>query len=260
MVMGTRNNPTHETNTEAASLAVRGQGTAETKQAVPTLQQSPIMDLISDDLEALSQEGKAIVSTIVKALTLSMQEKDQTIQTLKSKVSSLESKVTKLEDQLDDIYQYERRDTIKISGPALPQEQAMENTSDLAVKTIKDNLHINIEHKDINITHRLGPKHQNKTRPIIVKLINRSKKTEILEACVTVRPNIYVNESLTPKRHSIYTTILEIRKKHRSLFQQCYTRDGRIYVKLRNSNQKHIITNEHSLNTFLDKFLILNQV
>lgn len=118
--------------------------------------------------------------------------------------------VTKPEDQLDDIDQYKRRETIIISGPAIPQEQTMENTNDLTVKTIKDNLQINIEHKDINISHSLGPKHQNKPRPIIVKLLNRSKKTEIMEACVTVKPKIYVNESLTPKRRSIYTTILEI--------------------------------------------------
>ena len=238
MVMSTRNKPTNEESTGANSLAVQGQGTHGPDQAVST--QSTIMDLISGDLETLSQEGKAIVSTIVKALTLSM--------------------MAQLQDQLDDIDQYERRDTIIISSPALPEEQAMENTTDITVKTIKDNLHINIEHKDINISHRLRPKHQNKTRPIIAKLVNRSKKSEIMEACVTVKPKIYVNESLTPKHRSIYSTILEIGKKNRSLFQQCYTRDGRIFVKLRNSNQKHNITNEHSLNTFLDKYPIFNQV
>lgn len=69
-----------------------------------------------------SQEGKAVASTVVKALTLTMKRKDQTIQTLQNKVSSLESKVTKLEDQLDDNDQHERRDTIMISSPALPKE------------------------------------------------------------------------------------------------------------------------------------------
>lgn len=261
MVVGTRKKPTSNESPGAAGLAVQGQGTAGSNQAVtaPHQQTTTIMDLISGDLETLSQEGKAIVSTIVKALTLSMQEKDHTIQTLQSKVSSLESKVNKLEDQLDDIDQYERRDTIIISGPALPNEHQMENTTDLTVKTIKDNLHINIEHKDINVSHRLGSKQQNKTRPLIVKLLNRSKKAEIMEACVKVKPNLYINESLTPKRRTIYTTILEIRKKNRSLFQQCYTRDGRIFIKLKDSNQKHSITNEHSLNTFLDKYPILTQ-
>lgn len=135
----------------------------------------------------------------------------------------------------------------------------MENTSDFAVKTIKDNLHINIGHKDINISHRLGSKQQNKTRPIIVKLLNRTKKSEIMEACITAKPNIYINESLSPKRRSIYTTILEIRRKHRSQFQQCYTKDGKIFIKLRNYTQKHIITSENCLDTSLDKLLIFMQ-
>ena len=106
MVVGTRKNPTNNENPGAAGLTVQGQGTAGSNQAVTTPhQQTTLMDLISGDLETLSQEGKAIVSIIVKVLTLSMQEKDQTIQTLQSKVSSLESKVNKLEDQLDDIDQ-----------------------------------------------------------------------------------------------------------------------------------------------------------
>ena len=120
--MNTRNKPTNDESTGAASLAVQGQGTAGTIKAFSTLQQNTIMDLISGDLESLSQEGKAIASTIVKALTLTMKERDQTIQTLQSRVSSLESKVTKLEDQLHDTDQYQRRDTVIMSLPALPQD------------------------------------------------------------------------------------------------------------------------------------------
>ena len=76
---------------------------------------------------------------------------------------------------------------------------------------------------------------------------------------LTVKPNIYINESLTPKHRIIYTTLLAIRKQHRDAFQQCYTRDGRIFVKLKSSHQKHMITNEDSQNIFLDKFPMLNQ-
>lgn len=83
------------------------------------------------------------------------------------------------------------------------------------------------------------------------------KNDEIMSACITMRPNLYVNESLTPKRLSIFKTIWNIRKMHREQFQQCYTRDGKIYVKLKCSNLKHVITSDESLRTFLDKFLAL---
>ena len=135
----------------------------------------------------------------------------------------------------------------------------MENTADIVVNTIKDDLHINIDHAEIIIAHRLRPTEQNKTRPIIAKLLSRSKKSDIMNACVTIKPNIYINESLTPKRCTIDTTLLAIRKQHRDAFQQWYTRDGRIFVKLRSCHQKYMIINEDSLNKFLDKFPILNQ-
>ncbi len=53
---------------------------------------------------------------------------------------------------------------------------------------------------DINIAHRLGPKQQGKKRPIIVKLQNHAKKSELVQACITVKPQLYINESLTPRR------------------------------------------------------------
>ena len=216
-----------------------------------------ILELFSRDITKLSEEGKIIVNIVVKAIAISSQEKDTTIAKLQSKVESLESKITKLEEQIDDVEQYERRDTLILSGPVLPSEHSMENAADLVVKAIKDNLRVNITHSDINIAHRLGPKKQNKDRPLIVKLQNRTKKSEIMDACVTMKPNLYINESLTPKRRSLFTTIWAIRKTHRDLFQQCYTRDGKIVVKLKSSTTKYTITTEASLYSFLEKHPVL---
>lgn len=266
----TRKNTRTEVVTKEAGPGERMQGTPRTSinqaPAMDQQQQPPapastanIMDLISSDISALSQEGKIIVSTIVKALSLVSQEKDKEIAKMQDTVDSLKDRITKLEEQLDDVEQYERRDTIIISGPALPSEQTMENPSSLVVNAIKDNLKININYDDINTAHRLGPKQQNKDRPVIVKLSKRSKKSEIMEACVTVKPNLFVNESLTPKRRIIFSKVWEIRKKHREIFQQCYTRDGKIIVKLKTSNQKYFITNEMSLNTLIAKNPVLNQ-
>ena len=85
-------------------------------------------------------------------------QKDNIISTMQTQISKLENRVTDLEDQLDEVNQYERRDTIIIGGSALPVETPNENSTDTVIKTIKDNLHINITHSDINIAHRLGVK------------------------------------------------------------------------------------------------------
>lgn len=152
--------------------------------------------------------------------------KDKQIGNLQSKVTNLENKVQLLESNMDDIDQYESRDTIIISGPTLEEEVINENPTEVIVSTIKHHLHTNISHNDINVAHRIGPKTQNKKIPMIVKLHNRSKISELVQACITVKPQLYINESLTRKRRQIYSEICKIRAQHKHLFQQCYTSDG----------------------------------
>lgn len=158
-----------------------------------------------------------------------------------------------LENQIDEVNQYVRRDTLITSGPVLPPENSNENSAEVIIRAIKDNLHLNVTPSNINVAHRLGAKRaQNITRPIIVKLHSRQKKTN--NECLSK-----LSESLTPKRRSLFKIIWEIRKQHRDVFQQCYTQEGKICVKLKISTQKHIITTDETLNEFLDKYPILTQ-
>lgn len=62
------------------------------------------MHLINQDTTDVSQEGKAVDSSIVKAMQLVIiNQKDQTITQI---IWKLENRVTQLENQLDDIKQY----------------------------------------------------------------------------------------------------------------------------------------------------------
>ena len=66
------------------------------------------------------------------------------------------------------------------------------------------------------MTHRLGTTHglqPGRDRTMIVKLVTRSLKYDIMGACIQLRPQLYVNESLTPKRLEIFKKVLSIRKK-----------------------------------------------
>lgn len=270
--VGEKNRPedgtAHSNNNNADLGAASDTSTTTTTTAVPS-----VAEMISKEFSSanLSGEMLSLANIICKAIQTQFDSylskfdslctaKDKQIEKLESKVSFLENKITQMESNIDDIDQYERRDTVIISGPVLPEESAMENSSDLIVNTIKHHLHVNMSHSDINIAHRLGPKTQDKKRPIIVKLQNRAKKTELVQACITLKPQLHINESLTPKRRSIYSVIRKIRAQHKHLFQQCYTSDGKIVVKLKNSSVKHIITSEQALSTFLDNHPIFKDV
>lgn len=220
---------------------------------------------LSELLNSLSDESRTLVKIIKLVITDQFSEemqllreelvrRDTEISELKTEVKDLRNKVDDLETHVDSISQFERRDTIIISGPALPQESQQENSVNLVVNTLKNTLKINIQDEDISVAHRLGAINQKHPRPVIVKLRNRSQKYDIIGACLKMKPDLYINESLTPNRLNLFKKMLAIRKQHRQKFSQCHTKDGKIIVKLSNSMMKHTIVDERSLIQFLDRY------
>lgn len=69
-----------------------------------------------------------------------------------------------------------------------------------------------------------------------------------------MKPNLYVNESLTPKLLRLFKMVWNSRKYNRNLFQQLYTKDGKICIKLKCSNQKYYVITEEDLNNLFDRF------
>lgn len=68
-----------------------------------------ILNLISCDTTTISEEGKTIVSSTVKAMQVIVNQKDQTISQMQNQIYQPENSVIQLENQIDDVNQYERR-------------------------------------------------------------------------------------------------------------------------------------------------------
>ena len=140
-----------------------------------------LADIISKELPNTSISGEVIpVVNIIKVIQTQFDsylakidllntEKDKEIEQLRNKVNNMETKISQLETLVDDVDHYERRDTVIISGPSLPDESHNENPSVMIVNTIKQQLHVNMTHADINVAHRLGPKTQGKKRAVSYK-------------------------------------------------------------------------------------------
>lgn len=220
---------------------------------------------VNNLIESLPKESQSLVKVLSKIIFIQLvaelssvkkelKEKDTQIANLTSEVNNLKDHVNDLEQKVDSVDQYERRDTVILSGPSLPEHTNSEHTTSVVVNTIRDYLKINIKETDISIAHRLGPQKQQKNKPIIVKFMNRTLKYDLTQACIQLKPQLYINESLTPKRRNLLNTILNIRRQHKAKFQQCYTKDGTIIIKLRNSTTKHSIVDDKSLMSFLEKY------
>ena len=220
---------------------------------------------IQEMLDSLPEDQKTLVKLLhalskqaiqdeLKGLKESLLAKDIEIQDLRDEVHLLKEQMSSYEQKLDDQEQYSRRECIVVAGPKLPEESDERSTTDQLIEIIKQELDITIERRDISVSHRLGKKNKDtsKARPIIAKLVNRSLKHQLVDACIREKPALFINESLTSKRAKIFGKLRGVKSKHKKVIQQCYTSEGIIFVKLHNSTVKHRITDEKSLMKFLD--------
>ena len=205
-----------------------------------------------------SQIGET-TARFIHALT----EKDKVIEELTSRLNSLQDSNSRLEAQvssslaaldkrLDDQDMYERRDTLVLSGPALPPESENEDAVMSVVNTVSNELKINIQPCDIDVAHRLGRSKEGHHRPIICKFVRRSTKSLIVHKCVTLKPQLYVNEHLTPARQQIYRKLLKL-KKDTQLITQLHTKNGKFFLRLKDISQRFNFTDESTLRSILDE-------
>ena len=69
----------------------------------------------------------------------------------------LEEELRTVHKRNDDADQYSRKDSLILSGPALPPFAQEENTAQVVQKLLKDQLNLDLTDLDISTTHRLGP-------------------------------------------------------------------------------------------------------
>ena len=124
----------------------------------------------------------------------------------KRKKNKNKNKVNDPENEIDDVNQYERRDTIIVNGSSLPKEIPNENPTDVLINAVKDNLRNIIIQSDINVAHRLGTT-LNTTQANLSMLNYIVVKKGVINVCITIRPNLHIIESLTRKRLALFKTI-----------------------------------------------------
>ncbi|KAH8030573.1 hypothetical protein HPB51_009634 [Rhipicephalus microplus] len=114
-------------------------------------------------------------------------------------VSTMKSAITSKAEKVDDLENRSRRNNIIIHGVSEPQDETLPSlTSRITDDFFKGKLDLNVT--GIERCHRLGSKRPNKTRPVIVKLIDYREKLEILRNCVKPKDSgLYVTEDFSQK-------------------------------------------------------------
>ena len=113
---------------------------------------------------------------------------------------------------MDETSQNERWEAIIASGPSIPIVFSREN----CMTIIRDELSMNINADDISISLRIGRQQRNGTedrRNIIIKHCRRDLVHEIYANFRTMKPNLFVNDFLTPLRSKICYVLRQLKKK-----------------------------------------------
>ena len=158
-----------------------------------------------------------------------IQEQDETIKHLQSKMSVLEN-------ELEDQQQYSRRTSLRFNNVRLPASENGKvifpvDTDNLVLNICNQDLEQNISLADIGRTHTIG-KIKGGKASIIARFISYRKRQEVYSHKRKLKnhhDNTFVSENLTRKRFNLVRILNQHRK--RGDINSYWTQDGRIIVK-----------------------------
>ena len=165
-----------------------------------------------------------------------VEEKDAVIQQLQTQVSELDQK-------LDDLEQYTRRNSLRVSG--IP-ESAEEDCEALTLATLNESLSLEppLSLADIDRLHRVGrPRTDGKPRQVLVKFATYRQRQRVMKKRPALTDSdLFLNEDLTQKRnHLLWAARVAKRNKR---IKDCWSMEGRILIRDLAEKAHHIKTIE----------------
>ena len=203
------------------------------------------MEAFKANMGALDPDAivtNVVLFRLVTALTDTMKEEfASAIEKKNREIQGLNTLVNDLTTKIDNLEQYTRRNSIRVSG--LP-ERIDENTNTTIIRMAAEKLQVRLEERDIDRSHRLGRKMDDgRPREIIVKLVSHDTKVNILKSGKRLRgTNIYMNEDMTKYRSSLAFEARQLKRDKQ--IADTWTRDGHILIKNKAGNIKSISTKQ----------------
>ena len=169
----------------------------------------------------ISAEVEQLVKKRVESATAEFRDQIKALEAennvLKDSLHEIENKIM---TKIDDAEQYSRRSCLRIAGI---QESNNENTDDI-VLNLSGRLNIDLNPRDIDCSHRVGPVKPSSgpgeatiTRPreILVKFVNSQARLSLLKGRKTSRENkekSFINEDLAPMKKSLAYECRQLRR------------------------------------------------
>ena len=190
------------------------------------------LNFMSEEISNISKQQKLILSLMdeIKELQKQNAEKDKKITTLECRVADLEQ-YTRLNDIIVSGLETKPRSYARaaraVGEPTEPDLDSLE----LQVVNFFDSKGIKVDSRDIEACHPLPTKNKSMKPAIIIRFVNRKKKTEMIKQGKKLRgTNVYLNDHLTKKNADIARQARIMRKQ--GLIQSTWTYNCKVIIKL----------------------------
>jgi hypothetical protein len=156
-----------------------------------------------------------------------MSEMNSLVEPLQDRITALEKGNALLRRDIDDLEMYSRRDCIRIGG--VPEDRI---NSDAVVLDVANKLSIPLQPNHTSVSHRVGPKRENKPRQIIARITNYELKHKILKSSKNLRKisgmeRVTVNQDLTKIRNKLAFEARQLVKRGKA--KSTFVWDGKIF-------------------------------
>ena len=171
---------------------------------------------INDDDGLVNGLAERIINILITNELFRMQLEGLVIRACEEKIDEKlqgkQQEIERLQDTVEAMEQYSRRNCIIIHG--LEQKQN-EDTDQLAINFFKNRLKVNVDHRDLDRTHRLP----SANKPLIVKFARHNIKEKVYTDKTNLRgTKMLVTESLTRVRLRMHQKVEKLPKRKNGIF------------------------------------------
>ncbi|XP_072145120.1 uncharacterized protein [Dermacentor andersoni] len=174
-------------------------GDVETNPGPDMAELSRQLKQIAEDIKEIKEERLTAIDNKLEHLSF-LEDK---LSSCTEQITNLQQVVSSLELRLDDLENRSRRSNLIVYG--MPEEEDENNESlerSVNKKVVKDSLQL--DEVAIERIHRLGRPEENKTRPIILKLLDFRDKAKVLRNCHKLKGTAFaISEDFSPRVRDI---------------------------------------------------------
>jgi hypothetical protein len=183
------------------------------------------------------------VALAIKGLL--MPEFQNMIEPLQSQISALQKENEHLRQEIDNLEMYSRRSCVRVAG--VPESQ---QDTDAAIVEIAGKLNITLSREDIDVSHRVGPKSEERPRQIIARINNYELRHRLLKSSKNLRKvngmeRVSINQDLTKTRCKLAYEARQLVKLKNA--KSTFVWDGKIFV-IDHNDHKHKILSVADMN------------